>query len=182
MLCIAAKITVPPKAQQLQVLADAGNSSPTGTPAKYLHERCAALAWTRASISSADDPDSWPTTLDASLHPTLLGLYPLPPHRGTDSPPSNFLRLATTIQPYDPNPPPAAGPLASAGAATSQSSGGCGSINIVRPSLFTNTTPPLPPGGASAPSQSTPSALPDASPSTQQMMHDELAALLPPEA
>jgi hypothetical protein len=41
-------------------------SSSPNTPAKEINERCAALAWARASISSAEDPDSWSTTLDAS--------------------------------------------------------------------------------------------------------------------
>jgi hypothetical protein len=179
--------------------------STTGTSAKELHERCAALAWARASISSADHPDSWPTTLDATLHSTLLGLYPLPPHRGTDSPPSDFLRLATSIQLYDPNPPPVAGPSASAGAASHPSSGGGGLINIARPSQPTNIlafstarrTLRLLPVHARRPRQQLNSstkadnasgmrALTNSSPSTQQksprmMMHDELAALLPLE-
>jgi hypothetical protein len=84
----------------------------------------------------ADDPDSWPTTLDATLHPTLLGLYPLPPHRGTDSPPSDFLRLANTIQLTTRTEPlPSAGPSAPTGAAHQQPSGGGGQINIGRPPL-----------------------------------------------
>ncbi len=85
-LCTSAKIAVPPKAQHVTFLTDAGIQT-TNAPAKDIHERCAALAWARASIASATDPDSWPTTLDASLHPTLLGLYALPPHRGSDAPP-----------------------------------------------------------------------------------------------
>jgi hypothetical protein len=46
----------------LSFLTDAGIQN-TNAPAKDIHERCggcAALAWARASIASATDPDSWP--------------------------------------------------------------------------------------------------------------------------
>jgi hypothetical protein len=98
-LCTAAKIALPSKAQHAAFLTDAGIST-TGASVKDIHERCAALSWARASLASATDPDSWPTALDASLHPTLLGLYALPPHRGSDAPPSDFQRLAATIKLY----------------------------------------------------------------------------------
>jgi hypothetical protein len=71
-LCTSAKIAVPPKAQHIAFLTNAGIQN-TNAPAKDIHERCAALAWARASIAAATDPDSWATMLDASLHPTLLG-------------------------------------------------------------------------------------------------------------
>ena len=106
-LCTSAKIAIPPKPQHLQFLTDAGILS-VNAPAKEVHERCAALAWARASLAAATDPDTWSSALDASLHPVLLGLYPLPPHRGADAPPSDFQRLAATIKLYDPNPPAAA--------------------------------------------------------------------------
>ena len=88
-LCKAAqpKIVVPVKAQQLQFLADSGITSSPNAPAKELLERCSALEWARASLSAGEDPDSWSSTLDASLHPTLLGLYLLPPHRGPGAAP-----------------------------------------------------------------------------------------------
>jgi hypothetical protein len=85
-LCTSAKIAVPPKTQHIAFLTNAGIQN-TNAPAKDIHERCAALAWARASIAATTDPDSWPTMLDASLHPTLLGLYALPQHRGSDPPP-----------------------------------------------------------------------------------------------
>ncbi len=110
-LCNSAqpKIVVPPREQQQQFLADSGISSSPNTSVKDLTERCAALAWARASLSSAEDPDSWSTTLDVSLHPTLLGLYLLSPHRGPGVAPSNFARLASTIELYDPTSVAAAG-------------------------------------------------------------------------
>jgi hypothetical protein len=53
-LCKAAKIAVPPKAQHAAFLTDAGIST-TGASIKDIHERCAALAWARASLASATD-------------------------------------------------------------------------------------------------------------------------------
>jgi hypothetical protein len=137
-LCAAAqpKIDIPTKPQQQQFLADSGISVPPNIPPKELNERCAALAWARTSLASAEDPDSWPTTLDAALqclHPTLLGLYLLPPHRGPGATPSNFARLAKTIELYDPTSVAAAGAAAPAtgNAAPPPASG---TINTLRPS------------------------------------------------
>ena len=176
-LCTAAKIAVPARAQHLQFLTDAGIAG-LNAPAKELHERCAALAWARASLAASTDPDTWPTTLDASLHPTLLGLYSLPPHRGNDAPPSDFQRLATTIQLYDPSPP-----VASA-APPPQPNGG-GAINISRPpdsagALQSSSLSAAP--SSPAPNSSTSASTPPTLKKRQRMhMHVDLAAQLPEE-
>jgi hypothetical protein len=181
-LCTSSKIAVPPKAQHAAFLSDAGIST-AGATVKDIHERCAALAWARASLASATDPDSWSTTLDASLHPTLLGLYALPPHRGSDAPPSDFQRLASTIKLYDPADPaqaPAPPP-----APPSAASDGSTVIDTTRPSVPTTPGSSPPTGGAPA-SPSAARAQPPDTPPTQKkrarmLMHVDLAAQLPPE-
>jgi hypothetical protein len=136
-LCAAAqpKLDIPNKQQQQQFLADSGISFPPNISVKERNERCAALAWARTSLSAEEDPDSWSTTLDAALHPTLLGLYLLPPHdgphRGPGAPPSNFARLAKTIELYDPISAVAAGAAASA-AGNVASAAASGTINTLR--------------------------------------------------
>jgi hypothetical protein len=179
-LCAAAqpKIDIPNKQQQQQFPADSGISFPPNISVKELNERCATLVWARTSLSAAEDPDSWSTTLDAALHPTLLGLYLLPPHRGPGAPPSNFARLARTIELYDPTfavaagaAEPAAGNAASAAA-----------FGTLRPTLTgTSSAPPAPGLGAQALQPSLPLTSPaDQHKRTHMMMHDELAAVLDP--
>ena len=183
-LCKAAqpKIVVPVKAQQLQFLADSGITSSPNAPAKELLERCSALEWARASLSAGEDPDSWSTTLDASLHPTLLGLYLLPPHRGPGAAPSNFARLASTIQMYDPTSTAASGSSSTA-AGNATSSASLGTINTLRPSPQGSTSTPTSSGSGAHAQQAAP---PQASPGGPHkrafaLMHDELAAVLPSE-
>ena len=181
-LCSSAKIAVPTRAQHLQFLTDAGIVA-HNAPAKELQERCAALAWARASLAASTDPDTWPTTLDASLHPTLLGLYPLPPHRGTDAPPSDFQRLADTIRLYDPS--PAAAPAAPPHPPPQSITGDGGAINISRPSNTTSAPQPTS-SGAAPPSPSGTSSTSASTPPTtkkrqRMLMHVDLAAQLPEE-
>jgi hypothetical protein len=182
-LCAAAqpKIDVPNKQQQQQFLADSGISFPPNISVKELNERCAALVWARTSLSAAEDPDSWPTTLDAALHPTLLGLYLLLPHRGLGAPPSNFARLAKTIELYDPASAVAAGAAAPA-AGNATSAPAFGTINTLRPAPNgTSFAPPALGLGAQAPQSSLPLTSPaDQHKRTRMMMHDELAAALDP--
>ena len=181
-LCTSAKIAVPPKTQHLQFLTDAGILS-VNAPAKEVHERCAALAWARASLAAATDPDTWSSALDASLHPVLLGLYPLPPHRGADAPPSDFQRLAATIKLYDPN-PPAAAPAPSP-APPPPNTASTDGIDIGRPdgangAASAATTAGAPP--SPKPSQATSAATPPTQRKRPRMlMHVDLAAALPPE-
>ena len=180
-LCSAAKLAIPNKPLQAQFLSDAGISAANAT-AKENHERCAALVWARSSLAAATDPDSWPTTLDASLHPVLLGLYHLPPYRGSGASPSDFSRLADIIQLYDPSPP---APAASASSLPPTSTAGDGSINIARPSPAAPAAPaastggPLsPPKASQAPAAATP---PTTKKRARMLMHVDLAAQLPEE-
>jgi hypothetical protein len=183
-LCKSAqpKIVVPAKAQQLKFLADSGITSSPNAPGRELNERCAALEWARASLSAGDDPDSWSTTLDASLHPTLLGLYLLPPHREAGAAPSNFARLASTIAMYDPTSTAASGAPSSA-SGNAASSAASGTINTLRPPPHGSASAPTSSGAGAQAQQMAP---PQASPGGPQkrpfaMMHDELAAVLPAE-
>ena len=181
-LCAAAqpKIDIPNKPQQQQFLADSGVPVPPNAPSKELNERCAALVWARASLASAEDPDSWSTSLDAALHPTLMGLYPLPPHRGPGAPPSNFARLAKTIEMYDPTSAAAAGaPASAAGHAAPPAAPG--TINTLRPPPHGASAAAPAPGSGSPASQQTQSQASSPSPNKRKMMmHDELAAALDP--
>ena len=182
-LCTSAqpKIDVPPKPQQLQFLADSGIAVSPNTPPKEIHERCAALAWARTSLAAAEDPDSWPTTLDAALHPTLLGLYLLPPHRGPGAAPSNFARLAKTIELYDPTSVTAAGAAAGAAAPTTGNAAppaGAGTINTQRPPAPGAAAAPAPGPGTQALLPTLPLASPAGPGKRKMMMHDELAAVL----
>jgi hypothetical protein len=101
------------------------------------------------------------------------------------NPPSNYARLASTIElydPSDPNPAAAAGPSASA-AASAATAATFGTINTSHPSPSNGANTSLQPPGANAPAQPPQSAPPDAPPPDQQkrprmMMHNELAALL----
>jgi hypothetical protein len=174
------KIDIQSKPQQHQFLADSGIPAPPTTPAKELNERCAALAWAHTSLASAEDPDSWLTTLDVALHPTLLGLYLLPPHRGPGAPPSNFARLAKTIELYDPTSAAAAGAAAPAAANAAQPPAP-GLINTQRPSSngASSAAPALGLGAqVSQPTQ--PTGQPASQKRPRMMMHDELAAALDP--
>jgi hypothetical protein len=96
------------------------------------------------SLAAAEDPDSWPTTLDAALHPTLLGLYLLPPHRGPGAPPSNFARLAKTIELYEQTPVAAAGAAApAAGIAAPPAAAGTIANLPLLPSILASAPLPL---------------------------------------
>ena len=96
------------------------------------------------SLAAAEDPDSWPTTLDAALHPTLLGLYLLPPHRGPGAPPSNFARLAKTIELYEQTPVAAAGAAApAAGIAAPPAAAGTIANLPLLPSILASALLPL---------------------------------------
>jgi hypothetical protein len=116
-LCASAKISLPPSAQRVQFLLDAGiPADSVNSTAKELSERAAALSWASASLAADTDPDSWTTSLPANL-PVLASLYHLPPHRGPSPAPSDLHRLAAMIRMFDPNgalapvplPPTAAG-------------------------------------------------------------------------
>jgi hypothetical protein len=84
-LCASAKISLPPSAQRVQFLLDAGipaDSVNSTANLKELAERAAALSWARASLAADTDPDSWTTSLSANLLPVLASPYHLLPHRG----------------------------------------------------------------------------------------------------
>ena len=78
-LCSSLKLAVPLARARADFLAAAGILAPDDTPAKDLHDRCAALAWARDSPRAAVDPDTWPVILEPALHLTLLSLYLVPP-------------------------------------------------------------------------------------------------------
>ena len=105
-LCRSARIAVPSNpALRLQFLVDAGSAASSLPPGKQINESAAALAWARDSLSNGVDPDTWPATIPAALHPILQGLYALPPARPAvpPAPPaSDFRRLADVIALYDP--------------------------------------------------------------------------------
>jgi hypothetical protein len=123
-LCRSASIAVPATpALRLQLLVDAGSAASSSPAGKPLNESAAALAWARDSLSNGIDPDTWPTTVPAALHPTLQGLYVLPPARAAvppAAPASDFRRLADMIALNDParqgQGAPALGPASAAAA------------------------------------------------------------------
>jgi hypothetical protein len=127
-LCASAKIALPPNAQRVQFLLDAGiPADSVNSTAKELSERAAALSWASASLAADTDPDSWTTSLPANLLPVLASLYHLPPHRGPSPAPSDLHRLAAMIHMFDPNGALAPVPLPLTAAGT------CTSIDITRP-------------------------------------------------
>jgi hypothetical protein len=136
-------------------------------------------------VLPSTDPDSWTTTLDASLHPTLLGLYALPPHRRSDAPPSDFQRLATTIKLYRDYPTAPAPAIAPQPAPPPSAQDGSTLINITRP--LDSTTPGSTPSTGGAPASPSPgqAQLPPTPPTQKKrprmLMHVDLAAQLPPE-
>ncbi len=93
-LCRTASIAVPANAAlRTQFLMDAGSAASLSPADKTLNESAAALAWARDSLSNGIDPDTWPASIPAMLHPILLGLYALPPARAAvppAPPPSDF--------------------------------------------------------------------------------------------
>jgi hypothetical protein len=62
-------------ALRTQFLMDAGSAASLSPAGKTLNESAAVLAWARDSLSNGIDPDTWPASLPATLHPILLGLY-----------------------------------------------------------------------------------------------------------
>ena len=177
-ICAAAKIPVPAAAERPQFLADAGVATAAGTHTRELAEPCAALAWARASLVRQDDPTTWLTSLPAAVHPTLMALYPLPPHRGPSAAPPDVVRLASVIDLYAPAsaPSPPIPPAAPAG--------GSGTINTGRPPAGGSGGGALPPAAppTAAPPAPTPasSGVPPAPALPKPLLHDDLAALLPP--
>ena len=74
-LCRSASIAVPATpALLVQFLVDAGSAASSSPAGKALNESAAALAWARDSLSNGINPDTWPATVPATLHPPLLGL------------------------------------------------------------------------------------------------------------
>ena len=119
-LCSSLKLAVPLARARADFLAAAGILAPDDTPAKDLHDRCAALAWARDSPRAAVDPDTWPVILEPALHLTLLSLYSVPPYRGGPPVPSPSRRLADMIVLFDPDGALAAAPPSPAAPAPPQ--------------------------------------------------------------
>ena len=183
-LCATAKIALPAAKDRAQLLIDAGTPAPSGSSARDISERTAALLWSRASLARKDDPSLWTTSLPAAMHPTLMALYPLPPWRGPGAAPPDFVRLASVLELYAPDgaPSPAAGAPQAAGApaAAQAPPSGADGININRPPDGTGGPPSSDGSGTSsaAPPATKPPAPPPTS-SPKRLLHDDLIALLP---
>ena len=111
-LCKSAKISLPTTAANMKKFLESAGTLPIlGSPrVDGLRERCAAVAWVQNAVANKLDPDTWSSTLDASLLPTLLSLYNLPPATSSGGPPqSELVRLARsspcTFPPMWPTPP-----------------------------------------------------------------------------
>ena len=194
-LCKSMNIPVPSRNDRLPFLATAAVPSPIPPTSAALNERCAALAWARHAVMSGVDPDTWSSSVDASLLPRLLALYTLPPARPSDGQISDLARLARAVALYLPDDPVPAAPFPVSPPAPQpqppphsqlqqpsplpqhpHSTPGTGfPISTVR--ADPPTVPPVP----------SPIAIPYASPPLPSagskrkawMMHTELAALLP---
>ena len=162
------------KTNRLKYLVDAGISAHTSESSKDLLERVSTLAWARASLANNDDPDSWGTTLDSSLHGPLLALYSLPPYKGPLPAPSDFVRLAQMVTLFDASPITS---LAPAQPSSTAQTGHVGQvINTARggaPTLPLSSSPALAAGVPNPAPQGTTKKRPAA------MMHDDLLVALP---
>ena len=110
-LCKSMNIPVPSRNDRLPFLATAAVPSPIPPTSAALNERCAALAWARHAVMSGVDPDTWSSSVDASLLPRLLALYTLPPARPSDGQISDLARLARAVALYLPDDPVPAAPF-----------------------------------------------------------------------
>ena len=104
-LCKSAKISLPTTAANMKKFLESAGTLPIlGSPrVDGLRERCAAVAWVQNAVANKLDPDTWSSTLDASLLPTLMSLYNLPPATSSGGPPqSELVRLARVVAMYLP--------------------------------------------------------------------------------
>ena len=96
-LCKSLNVSVPSRNDRLPFLANAAVPAPNLQTSAALNERCATLAWARHAVTNSVDPDTWSSSVDASLLPRLLALYALPPACPSDVPISDFARLARVV-------------------------------------------------------------------------------------
>jgi hypothetical protein len=70
-LCKSAKIALPTTTANMKKFLDSAGTLPIlGAPrADGLRERCAAVAWVQNAVANKLDPNTWSSTLDASLLP-----------------------------------------------------------------------------------------------------------------
>ena len=169
-LCKSAKISLPTTAANMKKFLESAGTLPIlGSPrVDGLRERCAAVAWVQNAVANKLDPDTWSSTLDASLLPTLMSLYNLPPATSSGGPPqSELVRLARVVAMYLP-----------AGVADAASSAGDVTvIDTSRPDGAAKPPAPAPQASVAAPAPKP--QLPLASPGKRRwMMHDDLRPLL----